>query len=196
MDNNCSAVILGSGLSERMGKPKALLHWDESTTFLEKIINEYNKADCSEIICMINIKTKDFCNTLNLPSNIKFVMNLHPEWGRFYSIKTAVQALKEIDYCFIQNVDNPFVSIDLIEKIYSERNSYAWCSPMYNEKGGHPILIPKYIFNKIPEVKINDMSLLDFLIPFQRIIIETDDDTILKNINTPEDYTLFLKSKS
>ena len=192
MEGNFSAVILASGLSERMGQPKALLQWDNSITFLEKIVNEYSKAGCTEIIYVINKKIEPFCKDLNLPTEAKPVMNLHPEWGRFYSIKIGTQEAKDCDFCFIQNVDNPFVDVEIIKTIYSERNSEAWCSPVYKEKGGHPILLPKWIIQKMPQINDNDTSLLDFLNPFKRIKIEAPNDLILRNLNKPEDYIRFL----
>lgn len=194
MESVFSAVILASGLSERMGEPKALLRWDSSITFLEKIVDEYSQAGCLEIICVINKKIEPFCKDLILPSNVKFVMNLYPEWGRFYSIKIGTKEVIS-DYCFIQNVDNPFVNVGVIKNISEARNPEAWCSPVYKDKGGHPILLPKAIIQKLPEVNNNDMSLAEFLKIFKRINIEIPSDLILRNLNNPEDYARFLNQK-
>jgi molybdenum cofactor cytidylyltransferase len=188
MKSTFSVIILASGLSERMGEPKALLKWDNSKTFLEKIINEYIMAGCSRIVCMVNIKTEPFCRNLKIPKNVKFVINPHPEWGRFYSIRTGSQEVLDSDYCFIQNVDNPFVQVEIIEKLYSQRSSEAWCSPVFMGKGGHPVLLPQFIIQKINKVDNLDLTLLDVLKPCRRISVETDSDTILRNINTPEEY--------
>jgi len=195
MDSTYTTIILASGLSERMGKPKALLRWDDTTTFLEKIIVEYSKACCSKIICTVNKETEPFCRNLKIQTDVKFVINQHPEWGRFYAIKTGMQEVQNSDFCFIQNVDNPFVSVEIIEKLFAERNPDAWCSPVYKERGGHPILLPQSIIQKISQTN-NDITLLDFLKPFRRINVETDNDAILRNINTPEDYANFFNRKS
>lgn len=194
MDRNSITIILASGFSERMGKPKALLKWDDTTTFLEKIINEYTSADCSKIICMVNKKTEPLCRDLKVPPNVTFVINEYPEWGRFYSIRLASQEAKEGDFCFVQNVDNPFVSIDVIEKLYAQRNPYAWCSPVYKGKGGHPVLLPQVIINKISQLNDNNFTLRDILTPYPKMDIEINSDTILRNINTPEEYTSFFNS--
>jgi molybdenum cofactor cytidylyltransferase len=196
MDSNFTTIILASGLSERMGEPKALLRWNNSTTFLEKIIFEYSKACCTRIICMINKETETFCQNLNRQPNIKFVINPYPEWGRFYAIKTAVKEVLDYNFCFIQNVDNPFVSIEIIDKLYAVRSFEAWCSPVYMGKGGHPVLLPQLIIKKIFETNNNYTTLLDILKPFPRIKVETDSDEILRNINTPVDYLKFFKRKS
>lgn len=193
MECSFSSIILASGLSERMGEPKALLKWDHSTTFLEKIIDKYSKAGSNKIVCMINKKIEPFCRNLQTLPNVKFVTNNHPEWGRFYSIKTGSLKVQDSDFCFIQNVDNPFVTVEIIEALFAKRSSEAWCSPVYKEKGGHPILLPQCIIQKIPQVLNNDIALIDFLKPYRRIKIETNSDSILRNINTPEEYSEFFK---
>ena len=38
---NCSVVILAAGNSGRMGEAKSFLKWNENTTFIQKIIDEY-----------------------------------------------------------------------------------------------------------------------------------------------------------
>ncbi len=195
MENNVSAIILASGLSERMGEPKALLKWNGTTTFLEKIINEFVHAGCSKIICTLNRKIENSCSKFNVPNMVKFVMNEHPEWGRFHSLTIASQEAIVSDFCFIQNVDNPFVNAEIIEKIYTQRSFDAWCSPIYNGKGGHPVLLPQIIIQKIVQAQNNYLTLLDILKPYQRINVEINSDVILRNINTPEDYaTYFPKS--
>jgi CTP:molybdopterin cytidylyltransferase MocA len=193
MDSSCAAIILSSGLSERMGEPKALLKWDHSKSFLEKIISEYTEAGCRKIVCTINAKTEALCNNLNLPSAVKFVLNQHPEWGRLYAISIAAHELLESDFCFVQNVDNPFVTAELIDNIYSGKSPDAWCSPVHNGKGGHPVLLPQMIIQKIAETKTTGITLNDILKPCRRINVEIDSDNIFRNINTPEEYAVYFK---
>ncbi|MDD2279168.1 MAG: NTP transferase domain-containing protein [Bacteroidales bacterium] len=193
MDNKFSTIILSSGFSERMGQPKALLKWDESTTFIEKLINEFIQAGSAKIVCMINERIEPFCKHLSFPSNVEFIVNHYPERGRFLSILTGVGALDESNYCFIHNVDNPFVTNELINDLLVHKESGKWCSPVYNGKGGHPVLLPKKVINKIAAVTDLDTTLRDILEQFPKISVTTNDDTILRNINTPEDYNLWFK---
>jgi molybdenum cofactor cytidylyltransferase len=193
MENKLTAIILSAGFSERMGNPKALLKWDHSTTFIEKIINEFHQFGCGNIICIINDKIELFCKELKTEQDIKFIVNQHPELGRFGSIKLGAAEAAGSDYCFIHNVDNPFVNIKTIEKLYSERAPNAWCSPVYSGKSGHPVLLPNVILNKINEVDNPDTILSDILNKFPVIRVEVEDDSILRNINTPEEYLNYIK---
>jgi molybdenum cofactor cytidylyltransferase len=189
--NNFSTIILASGKSERMGKPKALLQWGNNSTFIEQIANEYAKAGCTEIICVINEAIHPVCINLVMPKAVKFILNLHPELGRFYSIKLGISKVMSHNFCFIQNVDNPYVNEIIIHMLLAERKSDAWCSPVFNGKGGHPVLLPRAIFQKIAAINGHDLPLAEFLKNFERITIETGNDLILKNLNKPEDFSGF-----
>ncbi|HZJ74543.1 MAG TPA: NTP transferase domain-containing protein [Perlabentimonas sp.] len=188
MSSDFSTIILSSGLSERMGQPKALLKWDKSTTFIEKIINEFVKAGSTKIVCMINEIIEPACKKLSLPSNVELVVNHHPDWGRFYSIRTGVNALNNSDYCFIHNVDNPFVSTKITDKLWAQRKPGYWCSPNYKGKGGHPVLLSKEITDKISTTSNLDFTLRDILQQFPKIPVSVTDNSILRNLNTPEEY--------
>lgn len=183
-----SVLILASGLSERMGRPKALLQWDQSKTFIEKIIEEYLEAGCGKVVCTVNRHVLPFCTSLKSLPNLKFVLNRHPEWGRMYSVKLGLKELAGSSFCFIQNVDNPFIHSKNIMKILEAGNQETWCSPEYKGQGGHPVLLPKSIINQILLEKDLSATLQQVLRIFPKKEVEMEDNSILKNINTPEDY--------
>ncbi|HOY38665.1 MAG: NTP transferase domain-containing protein [Bacteroidales bacterium] len=188
MSDNFSTIILASGMSGRMGEPKALLRWDSSFTFLEKIVDVFVRAGSSNIVCVVNKAAEPYCIGLKLPSCVSIATNNHPEWDRFYSVKTGIQHVKDTDYCFIHNVDNPFITPEIVKEIFASRMPGAWCSPVFEGKGGHPVLLSKTIYSRITNKMPDETKLKDFLFPFPRIIVETDSDCILRNINTPDDY--------
>ena len=107
------ALILSGGTSERMGVPKAFLKIGD-ITFLEKIVSAYCLAGIDKIIVVLNrnlFSGADIGLMLNTVKNIEFVCNSAPELGRFYSIKLGLQKLSHPGYCFIQNIDNPALTI-------------------------------------------------------------------------------------
>ncbi len=191
-----SAIILASGLSERMGQPKALLMWDKSKTFLEKIIQEYLAAGCEKIICTVNKQVLPHCKPFGNYPGVKFVLNQHPEWGRTYSVTLGLKEVGNSQFCFIQNVDNPFIDSGTIKKIFASGDHDTWCSPEFNGVGGHPVLLPEIVINKILSGIDLEITLQEFLQQFPKKIFEAEDDFILRNINTPEDYRNYLFNKT
>jgi molybdenum cofactor cytidylyltransferase len=194
-DHSFSAIILAAGLSERMGKPKALLMWDQSKTFLEKIAGEFADAGCDKIVCTVNEIVLPHCKPLEAWKNLKLVLNEHPEWGRMHSVKLGLQEVKESHYCFIQNADNPFIDSGTIRKILEAKDPGKWCSPEFNGKAGHPVLLPNLIINLLLENN-PDKTLQELLHSFPKKVVEMNDDSVLKNINTPEDYLSLLNRNS
>jgi CTP:molybdopterin cytidylyltransferase MocA len=183
-----SALILSSGLSERMGQPKALLKWDDSRTFIEKIAGEFIEAGCTQVICTVNRFTLPMCLNLNVSPNVNFVLNEHPEWSRLYSVRLGLKELMDDSYCFIHNVDNPFIHAGIVKSLMENANPKAWISPEYKGKGGHPVLLPPGAIQKVLEIDSPNVTLQDILGSYPKIAVQMTDDSILRNINTPKDY--------
>ncbi|MDQ1265664.1 MAG: molybdenum cofactor cytidylyltransferase [Bacteroidota bacterium] len=190
MKHDVGVVILSAGKSERMGQPKALLQFDDRRRFIDKILEEYLDFGCGNIVAVVNESGIDYINN---KGDIKIVINKRLECGRFYSMKLGMQNIGDMNCCFIQNIDNPFVNKDILNLLYSRRDTNLYIVPSYRGKGGHPILIGRKIIDEIKEESVNDLNLKDYLKRFDRKFVDTEDDKILLNINTPEDYEKNIK---
>ena len=188
-----SALILAAGFSERMGRHKALLPWDESSTFLEKLIHEYLEAGCNPIVCTVNEQVLSRCKNPEISSRVRLLCNMHPERGRMYSVRLGFETLKESPYCFLQNVDNPLIDAKIIRKIAGFADPSVWCSPEYKGQGGHPVLLPKKIIEKLLLFDDKNMSLRTLLSSFPSKKVIMEDDTVCRNFNTPEEFAKLLQ---
>lgn len=186
--HHCTALILASGFSERMGAPKALLKWDAHTTFIERICKQFTDAGCTHVVCTLNAHTYVQCAALSLPGQVTLVLNRHPELGRLYSIQSGLKALPESSCCFVHNVDNPFVNTRIISLLYEARSLQHWCAPVFDGKSGHPVLLPRTVLNQVMAQTDLSLSLKDILSSFTRKDVRVPDDAVLRNINSPEDY--------
>jgi len=191
------SIILAAGNSSRMGSVKSFLRFDGKDVFIEKIIDQYLDFGCKRIIVVKRPDHWEWRKIINKYSGEKsifFINNNSPELERFYSLSLGALLLKNIDYCFVQNSDNPFVNGKLLNKIYSEKGFGDYILPTFKNRGGHPILIGKEIINEIISHSYKG-NLRTFLNNFQRFEIETDDENILANLNTKEDYQQKFESK-
>ncbi len=191
-EKNVSVVILAAGSSERMASPKAFLKFDANSSFIEKIIDTYNCFSCRQIVVVFNAELYQlFCKRYSdylSNDKLRLVLNEHPEFGRFSSVKKGIAELDNVDYCFLQNIDNPFVNTTVLEHIYSSVDNNDYYVPAYAGKGGHPVLINKRIIQSIKITATNTMILNEFLHQFNRKNILTQDKSVLYNINTADDY--------
>lgn len=191
-----SAIILSAGESSRMGVPKLSLQFDENYIFLQKIVKEFMDFGCKEIIVVINEIGNKYLkeNDVFLSENVKIVVNKHPEWHRFYSLKIGVNALSETNSCFVHNVDNPFVSQSTLENLTKETNKADYINPQYDGKGGHPFLISCLIQSDIKSAIEDELHLKEFLNQYKRLKVDVVDESILVNINTQEEYKKYFKN--
>ncbi|MHB8259065.1 MAG: nucleotidyltransferase family protein [Bacteroidia bacterium] len=183
-------LILAGGKSGRMHSPKPFLKYG-SRTFIEKIIDEFDVCNFSEIVVVLNHELLGVTNEGDISKVLEkctIVKNDNPEMGRYHSIKLGVNRIIGADFCFIHNVDNPFVSSLLIKKLYMNRNENGYTLPVYKGRGGHPVLISKKIIEAINKDIVTLATLKDVLKNFNRKELEVEDERILININSPEEY--------
>lgn len=186
-----SAIILAAGLSKRMGQPKLTLPYDSEHSFLEALAWKFHEFGCDEVVVVVNATGQKAVETSNMrfPANAKFVLNTHPEWQRFYSLKLAVERLKPVDYAFVHNIDNPFINAEVLRDLLSNTKSADYVLPAFNGgKGGHPFLMSAKIISTINQVTGEDHHLKHFLKQFPTCRVPVEDEKVLVNINTMEEY--------
>jgi CTP:molybdopterin cytidylyltransferase MocA len=194
--DNTAVIILAAGFSSRMQTPKPLLAYDAHQLFIEKILAEYLSWECGEIVVVVNEALGVWVNSLQKGTeNISFVVNHHPELGRFHSLKLGLTQLKQAGYCFIQNVDNPFVNQDLLDQLFMIRGENYFVKPVYQQKGGHPVLLNKNDLVFLRSHQETEANLRELLDGRKCHHLEVADPDILININTHEEYTQIIKNR-
>src|SRR3990172_9855406 len=121
-----SVIILASGFSERMGFDKPLLRFDNKKTFIEKIVSEYKKLKCNKIIIVTGKWLRDKIKKLPQIVSCKTAMikiNPSPDKGRMYSVLLGLKQIEPTGYCFIQDCDNPLISLKVLKQLLKERCS-------------------------------------------------------------------------
>lgn len=195
-----ATLILAAGESRRMNYPKSMLQVSNGTRFIDIIIQEFVNFNCSEIVVVINKELKE---NIFLDDRIIIIINEHLEYERFYSIKIGLQALynhsqlsKEVnsDFCFIYNIDNPFIKENILSTLYKNRIGEGYVFPTFKGHGGHPVLIGKKIIEAVISEEKNDLNFRDFLNNYKYKKIEINDDSVLININSMDDYKHYFKN--
>ncbi len=185
-----SVVILAAGRSGRMGEPKFALRFNDEKIFLEEIVGQYLAFGCKEIVVVMNGDGKKLFDKLNLrlPGIAKIVINSHPEYERFFSLKTGLNSLANSNNVFIHNIDNPFVDEDALKLLFKYAGKHDYCVPVYKDRGGHPVLLSGKVVEAILREDDSGINFRDFLKRYDGRTVGVETDKILVNINTPNDY--------
>ncbi|MBE0646206.1 MAG: NTP transferase domain-containing protein [Bacteroidales bacterium] len=190
---HCGVIILAAGRSERMKEFKALLPFDGEVRFLDKILQTYSGWGCQEIVLVTNPEAFTEMKKLKMiPYKVKVVINDRLDLERFYSVKLGLSALTDADFCFLQNIDNPFIDETILDLIYRDRYSGAYISPVFSNKGGHPVLLNRQGIKTIYEWRDLAANLKDVLHTMEGRTVEMPNDRVLINMNSREDYERYI----
>ena len=189
-----TAIILAAGQSRRMGQPKMLLPWGEGTV-LGQVIATFQKVEVDELI-VITGGYNDQVQTL-VGTSARIVFNPGYEQGEMLSsIQCGVAELKpEAQATLIALGDQPQVqerSVRMVIEAYHQSGS-PLVVPSFQMRRGHPWLVARPLWDEIMALHTPE-SPRDFLNHHTEDIqyVNIDDDSILQDLDTPEDY---LKSR-
>jgi CTP:molybdopterin cytidylyltransferase MocA len=187
--NKTACLILSGGLSTRMKEHKALLAYSQKENFLQHIISVYRETGINNIVVIKNSEVS-FNSSLNHQINV--ITNNFSEKGRLYSIKLGLETLQDVmNYFFIQNIDNPFVTVQIIKKLFQQRMKADYIIPEFQGNGGHPILISSEVANDISKTADYQKTLKQHLQRFSSFRVNTENPDCLVNINYPDEYQFY-----
>ena len=182
-----SAVILAAGKSIRMGQPKMLLPWGE-TTVLGKVIETIHSAGIEDITLVTNSEIAPHIIPLG-----HITRNMINDGGEMLtSIQLGLQAQKpSAEATLICLGDQPQVeerSVRSVCEIFCENKS-SIVVPSYQMRRGHPWLIARELWNEVLQMRAPE-SMRDFLNAYKDDIfyVELDIPSILLDLDTPADY--------
>ncbi len=184
-----AVLILAAGFSRRIGKFKPLLSIG-GVTFVDRLIAIFQQNDV-EVYLVIGFHAEELKTAIR-EHNVVVVENPDYRLGMFASVQAGVRALKQgCRAFFVIPVDIPLVRSLTIRQIITASTQYPdkIIYPVFNQKRGHPVLIPVSLAPTISRW-CKDGSLRDVLHSFENLSLEVNvpDENILLDINTTDDY--------
>ncbi|KRB59786.1 NTP transferase domain-containing protein [Flavobacterium sp. Root186] len=188
--NRTAIIILAAGNSSRLGRPKQLVEYKEST-LLKNTISEALKVPNSFVIVVTGANHNEVEKQLNA-AEINICFNSEWKNGMLSSIVKGLNELlllkPDCDECIFAVCDQPFVTSLIFENLISEshKTGKGIIASAYSETLGTPVLFHKKYFNELLELsgqegakKIIKKYLDDvYSVPFEKgnIDIDTEED--------------------
>ncbi len=193
LKNQVAAIVLAAGKSERMGRPKMLLPWKGSTV-LGTVLQTLYDSGIEKIICVLGSARQEIEDHLRrLPFSVEVIFNaLYENREMGDSIRAGFSSIGEqVDAVLIVLGDQPQMQSHTVIKIleaFKETGS-ALIVPSFQMRRGHPWLIGKTLWTEFKKIGPAH-TMRDFLRSHQHEIhyIEVDNESILKDLDTPDDY--------
>jgi molybdenum cofactor cytidylyltransferase len=186
-----SAVILAAGQSRRMGQPKMLLPWG-NTTVLGKVIEMIRYAGIDDVLIVTGGAKAEVEKSIRHYA-VRIAHNDN-KGEMLESIQIGLRTQKNSEAVLIALGDQPQIEGETARKIIEawNRTCTGIVVPSYENKRGHPWLIAKKYWDEILNMP-TDKSMRDFFSQHKDEIlyVNVDTPTILQDLDTPEDYMKF-----
>ena len=185
------AVVLAAGESRRMGEPKMSLPWG-NTTVIARVCEVLLASGVEEIWVVTGGGREQVEAALqHLP--VYTVYNLEfADHNMIHSLQTGITSLSNnLKTTLVALGDQPQIESDTIRRLMQafQESSASLIVPSYNNHRGHPWLLSRSLWPEILSLQ-PPSTLRDFLNghaeQIQYINIATP--TVLKDLDTPEDY--------
>lgn len=172
-----------------MGKEKAFLPFAPNVCFLQHLLESYFLASIRQVVLVVN--QQNYADILPFAAHdakVKLIVNPHPEKGRMQSVLLGLQQTESKKGVFIQNIDNPFVRPELLQGLMQNYAADSYVVPRYKQQNGHPILIGEKLVRDLCAYPADFADFKRFLQKYTKRFFVSTEETILANINSPEQY--------
>jgi molybdenum cofactor cytidylyltransferase len=187
-------VILGAGASSRMGRPKLLLPWQD-TTVIGHLISQWRRLGAAQIAVVLRPNDSALAQELDRLgfSKTDRIPNPQPERGMFRSIICAAEWpgwQREVSHIAIVLGDQPHLRPETLGALleFAAKNPGAICQPEFCGREKHPVILPRDVLVALKNSRVE--SLKEFLETsgFPRARCALADAGLESDLDTPEDF--------
>jgi molybdenum cofactor cytidylyltransferase len=190
-------ILLAAGSSSRMGQPKQLLPWGNTTLIEHQIQTLLSSRQPVNVVLGFNAP-------LISPIIEKYAVNIfiNSNWksGMGSSISTGIiEILKRFpkaEGVLVTLLDQPLLTASYVEKIldtFQPGSQQIIVSHSSSGWKGVPVLFDKFYFNELSELR-NDEGAKKIFQQHEDNVVVVDAGEILEDIDTPQNYQQMLRN--
>ena len=192
-----SGILLAAGLSSRMGEPKQLLPFGEST-IVETVADSMLGAKFDEVIVVVGHCAAQIQEQLGTRP-VRIIFNADYSEGMLTSAQAGIRALQGSDAFALMLVDQPFITSVLIDQVVDAyvQTDKGIALPSYNYKRGHPVIFHQRYAREILALDAESDGVRTLFKKSGDDIhyVTVDTDRVLRDIDYREDYERALREK-
>jgi len=192
-------AVLAAGASSRMGKPKLLLPWGQSSV-LGHLVRQWQTTGARQIAVVHAAAEQSVSaelDRLGFPAANR-ITNPKPERGMFSSIQCAAAWPGwnvSLTHWVIVLGDQPHLRRETLRQLveFAASQPDRICQPSRHSRLRHPVVLPKAIFERLKDSR--EETLKQFLQTHASVaaLCEMDDPGLDLDMDTPEDYAKVLR---
>lgn len=184
------AIVLAAGESRRMGSPKMLLPYND-VTIIEQVLRNLVDSNVDRVVVVVGANREEIMNVTRR-YDVFHCYNENYKAGMLSSVKCGFYSLPEgCLAALIMPGDQPMTGPGEINRVISTFAESDRGLVMATHKGrrGHPLIVDmKYIDEVLSLPDTGGLRALAERHPDDVFESETDDPSVLRDIDTQEDY--------
>jgi len=189
------AIVLAAGESRRMGSPKMMLPFNR-TTVIGQVIENVLAAGKIDTLVITGAERDEIMKAINRYP-VQHSYNENYSSGMLSSVQCGFAFLPDDCHAaLIMPGDQPMISTREITKVIEawKASGKGIVMPAYDGKRGHPLVVDmKYRAEVLSLPEEEGLRALAARHPDDVLEAETDDPSVLRDIDTREDYLNELK---
>ena len=187
--NDIGIIVLAAGGSSRMGQPKQLLRWGDST-LLRTTLDAALQTHCAAVIAVLGAQYERI--KAEVPPSVHIVQNEQWQRGMHTSIASGVSALLRINpavhAAILTIADQPLIAPSIFEALagFYHLNSRPICAAAYANTLGTPALFDAQFFGELQALTSGGAQTM--ILKHRELVGEVAWPNGEFDIDTPEDY--------
>ena len=198
-----SGILLAAGMSTRMGQPKQLLPFGNQTV-IETVISALLASSLDEILVVLGHDHQLIHQQIEpqlTNQRLRVINNPDYPFGMLTSIQSALKEISITNTAFaLTLVDQPLITAQIINLVINAHQSTTLpiTIPRYHDQRGHPAIFDCKLISEILALDWNGRGMKEILDRYLDNIyyLPVETDSILKDIDTPQDYQSLLSKYS
>ena len=185
-----NAMILAAGESRRMGMPKPLLRYGD-TTFLGQILSVVRQSVVDRVTVVLGSHSQMIRESVDL-SQVDVVINEDYRQGQLSSLIVGLKSvLPETEAILMFLADHPLVTVDVVNRIVGafRETTSPIVVPVFQARRGHPALFARSMFDELINAPVDEGARHVLYSNEDKVLeVEVPEAAVLSRIDTPEDY--------
>ena len=195
-----ATVILAAGASSRMGRPKMLLPWRD-TTVVGHLIEQWRQAGAAQVGVVRSVDDTALDAELNRVGFAEEdrIVNPEPARGMFSSIQCAARWngwKKTLTHWAIALGDQPHLPVATLRLVreLAAKHPNSICQPSRNRRPRHPVFLPRRFFQALADAMQATFKEFLEMHSADRMLLEVNDPGLDLDMDEPADYERALRS--
>jgi CTP:molybdopterin cytidylyltransferase MocA len=168
-------ILLAAGAGSRLGRPKALMHDPDGSSWLLRAAAALDAGGCDRVIVVLGAGADE---AIELLSAVPVDVIVAPGWeaGMSASLRAGLGFLVEGDAALLHLVDLPDVGPEVVARVLATgAGPKALARASYDDGPGHPVLLGRRHWPGVLASSHGDRGARDYLAAHPPLLVECGD---------------------